>query len=186
MRDLAGVASEGAEGPRAKGAEGWPWRAPSSEMPSSGANFLHPGACEESEQPRESARYVPGAVGDEDRAALDRLAEELDAAAEPGDRRANQPRCIEGARRRSEITTSDLGVGSGWDNRSHEERRGGSVRVGRHRRRVSYHQAARQVAEQHAHLPLAHASQNPFYSRLCPGGAKTGNARPRALTEYEE
>jgi hypothetical protein len=124
------------------------------------ANFLHPGACDESEQPRESARDVPGAVGDEDGAALDRLAEELDRIADPGDRRANQPRRIEGARRQSEIT-SDLGVGQGLlsiegggelqrRDSGHEERRG-PVRAGRHRRRVRDHQAARQVAEQHAH-----------------------------------
>ena len=147
--------------------------------------------------PCESAGHVPGSVGDEDRAALDHPARELDALAELGDRRANQPRRIEGARRRGvgpghydanecRIRQRLLAVKGGGELR--EERRG-PVRVGRHRRRVRHHQAARQVAEQNAHLGGVLAScgrgRKTFY--LCVGRARGGEtcSGPNGFTVAE-
>ena len=145
--------------------------------------------------PCESAGHVPGSVGDEDGAALDHPARELDALAELGDRRANQPRRIEGARRRRVgpghydanecgVRQRLLAVKGGCELR--EERRG-PVRVGRHRRRVRHHQAARQVAEQKAHLGGVLAScgrgRKTFY--LCVGRAAGGHFQRTTQGAYD-
>jgi len=73
----------------------------------------NPTPNQEREQPRQAAGDVAGGVGDEERGALDSLADELDAAAQPRDRRANHPRHVVGAWRRGEVASGDhLGVGN--------------------------------------------------------------------------